>query len=512
MAAKVHEPTMELDADAITRVLRDVLTGKRKGTPELLALVRQSQSRQIGKRRKLEAETSAPLVAEPAQAAPADAEPRKRRHYKAALNVKLVRMKRQSGDYWVARWNDPVTGASKQESLSRLGLKDEDDCRTWVADKARTLAEQRAAVAAGVAVVTKTPVADAVKLFYESQANELKASTLRVYRESTRPFVAWAFKHLPIIEGVQGKSLTAFRDYFMALGWHGYAKGKGTPKGARVESKHKRSAGQQNKIIRALRTVLNFWRLRGLTPHLSSDTIRDSLKFRKAPKPAPVFMRQGEIRKLLEAAKRHDENLGHDATGREHSPIFDFVAGALLSGMRFGEIANLKWEHVDLDAGEIRLPHTATKTGHARTIGLRESPALAALLARRKLASGGNPWVFGLSETDSKGKAKFSEMRRDVAEGARKRLRKWFASGKFQWHLLRKTCGTFLTCAPAIYGGASSFLSAKRLGHSVDVSEKHYAGNINNIDATATTLEAAMGVADLLPAPVALVKSKVRQA
>lgn len=445
------------------------------------------------------------------KSAPVAAEPRKRRQYKAALNVKLLRMKRTGGDYWVARWNDPVTGASKQESLSRLGLKDEGACRAWVADKAKSLAEQRAAIAAGVAVVTNTPVGDAVKLFYASQQHELKPSTLRVYREATRPFEAWASKHLPIIERVTGPNLTAFRDYFMALGWHGYAKGRGIPKGARVESKRKRSAGQQNKIIRALRTVLNFWRLRGLTPNLSSDTIRDSLKFRKAPKPAPVFMRQGEIRKLLEAVKRHDENLGHDATGREHAPIFDFVAGALLSGMRFGEIANLKWEHVDLDAGEIRLPDTATKTGHARKIGLRESPALAALLARRKLASGGNPWVFGLAETDSKGNARFTPMRRDVAEAARKRLHKWFGAPKFTWHELRKTCGTFLTCAPSIYGGASSVLSAKRLGHSVDVAEKHYAGNINNIDASATTLEAAMGVADLLPAP-ALALAKVRRA
>lgn len=446
----------------------------------------------------------------PAQAA-ADAEPRKRRHYKAALNVKLLRLDREGGTYWVARWNDPASGKPKQESLSRLGLKDEDSCRTWVAAKAKQLAEQRAAIASGVAVVTQTPVSEAVKLFYESQENELKPSTLRVYREATRPFEAWASKHLPIIEQLTGPNLTAFRDYFMALRWHGYAKGTGIKKGARVESKHKRSAGQQNKIIRALRTVLNFWRKRGKAPNLSSDTIRDSLAFRKAPKPAPVFLRQGEIRELLDAAKRHDQNLGDEATGREHFPIFDFVAGALLSGMRFGEIANLKWEHVDLGAGEIRLPHTETKTGHARTIGLRESPALAALLTRRKLASGGNPWVFGLAEPDSKGRVKFSPMRRDVAEAARKRLKKWFGAPKFQWHLLRKTCGTFLTCAPAIYGGASAFLSAKRLGHSVDVAEKHYAGNINNIEASAATLEAAMGVDDLLPAPVAVVKSKARQ-
>lgn len=435
------------------------------------------------------------------------AKPKRRKAARVVLGVKLLHLQREKSSVWVARWNDPVTGDSKQQSLTALGFDNEVACRAWVADKAAQLNAQRAAIKAGVAVVTQTPVAAAVKQFYDAQRNELKPSTLRVYSEATRPLLAWAQTHLPIIETVIGPNLTAFRDAFLARKKLAYARGEGIKPGTRVEAtgkkQRKRSAGQLNKVIRCFRTLFNFWRLRGLTPNLTSDTIRDHLKFVKAPKPAPEFLRAGEIRKLLEACKRHDENLGHDATGREHPPIFDFVAGALLSGMRFGEIANLKWDYVDLDAGEIRLPHTDTKTGHARTIGLRESPALAALLARRKLASNGNPWVFGLTAKDSKGRTRFGPMRRDVAEAARKRLRKWFASGKFKWHLLRSTCGTFLTCAPSIYGGASAFQSAKRLGHSVEVAEKHYAGQLTSIDAGATTLEAAMRIDDLLPAPKA---------
>jgi integrase len=247
------------------------------------------------------------------------------------------------------------------------------------------------------------------------------------------------------------------------------------------------------------------------------------LEFVKAHKPAPVFLRASEIRALVEGCQRHDADTFKVTRERDtesrYAPITAFVVAALLSGMRFGELTHLRWTWVDLEAQEIRLPHDATKTGHARTIGLRESPALAALLARLKLQAGANPFVFGCATTDAKGKVTYQPMRRDVAEAARRRLIakerilkgmgrnahkrqprvESFGAPTFTWHDLRRTCGTFLTCAPSIYGGASAFLSAKRLGHSVAVSEKHYAGNLNNISVDASTLEEAMGIADLLP-------------
>ena len=50
-----------------------------------------------------------------------------------------------------------------------------------------------------------------------------------------------------------------------------------------------------------------------------------------------------------------------------------------------------------------------------------------------------------------------------------------------------------LDCAPAIYGAASAFMSAKRLGHSVTVAEKHYVG-IVKVSPEARTIEQAMQV------------------
>ncbi len=90
----------------------------------------------------------------------------------------------------------------------------------------------------------------------------------------------------------------------------------------------------------------------------------------------------------------------------------------------------------------------------------------------------------------------FAIHRHDLAESTRKRLVRDFGAPAFTWLDLRHTCGTFLTCAPAIYGAASAFLSAKRLGHSVVVSEKHYAGAVT-VAPEIKTLEAALKIDDL---------------
>ena len=60
--------------------------------------------------------------------------------------------------------------------------------------------------------------------------------------------------------------------------------------------------------------------------------------------------------------------------------------------------------------------------------------------------------------------------------------------------MLRRSCGSYLTCAPAIYGAASAFMSARRLGHGVAVAEKNYLGSVKDISPEAKTLEQAMGI------------------
>lgn len=437
-----------------------------------------------------------------------DAKPKPKRRTKARPApqvVKVIRLQRAGGITWAARYQDPATGKTKQESLTRVyGITEEGAARLWAQNKADALRDLRKAISAGQAVTTQTTVADAVKLFNDTKRHELALGTLEVYAEALTPFTAWAAgEGLTHIESLTPAKLTAFRDWLVAQPAYGQLKkhGLGKGKAARVPSKRKPSPETINKKLRAMRTVAGFWRQRRC-PHLTTDAIRDSLKFVKVKRKAPAFLRAPEIRALLQAVARHDAELD-DGKGHTHPPIGDFLQTALLSGMRFAELTALTWRAVDLDAREIRLSENDTKTGHARTVDLDVSPALHALLTHRRVAAGGNPWVFGTTETDSKGKPKHRPMRRDVAEAARKRLVKDYDAPAFYWHLLRKTAGTFLTCAPAIYGAASAFMAAKRQGHSVAISEKHYAGQVKGISPDARTLEAAMQVVDLLPAPAA---------
>ena len=60
----------------------------------------------------------------------------------------------------------------------------------------------------------------------------------------------------------------------------------------------------------------------------------------------------------------------------------------MLTGCRLSGIQKLRWEHVDLDAGELRLPDT--KTG-AKVVHLGE-PAIAVLRSIRR--QNDNPWVI----------------------------------------------------------------------------------------------------------------------
>ena len=78
---------------------------------------------------------------------------------------------------------------------------------------------------------------------------------------------------------------------------------------------------------------------------------------------------------------------------------------------------------------------------------------------------------------------------------AAKRLRaKYEAPEAFSWQVLRSTCGTYLTNAPGIFGAASAYRSAKQLGHSVAVAEKHYVDVARGIQRDARDLEHAMQI------------------
>ncbi|MBK9975011.1 MAG: tyrosine-type recombinase/integrase [Planctomycetes bacterium] len=422
--------------------------------------------------------------------------PRKRRVRTAHPGVKLKRLK--SNGEWVARYMDPETGREKQQTFTAIDITTEPARRAWAIKKSNSIREYRAAVAAGVAVVTYTPIKDALKAYFDTASAEgLKASTLKAYHEGADPFGTWCRKNgVKHTEDLNGPKLEAFRKAFVGRKAYVPDTSEGAGQGAKVIGERRRSPLQVNKCLRAIRTILNQWRIQGTLPKLDSDGIKDALRFQKVTHDTPRFLRASDIKTLLEAAQRHDKatfnyvRKGEDRQNREHhyAPAFEFITAALLTGCRFSELAKLKWSEVNLDAGEIMLTSDRTKTGHGRRIALDVSPALAALLESMKLRRGGRRFVFG----DDRG------LDRNTADRERERLSAAFGAPKFTWHDLRRTCGTFLACAPGVYAGAGAFHAAKRLGHSVLVSERHYAGAVTDIPRDAQTLEAAMGIAKLL--------------
>jgi integrase len=426
-----------------------------------------------------------------------------RRQYKRSPHPGVVLTPRKSAageTTWRARYVDPETGVKVWEKLEHT-LSNHEARRVWAIRKAEALSQRRAELKTGARRRTRTPFDDALKDFWTSCRAQLRASTIATYGHGIRLFERWAKKTgVQLTEDLTPPRLRAFREHLIAGSKRKVV--KGDKRGARVDSDGRRNPVTINTYMTNTKVLLNHWRALGLTPELSKDTISDALKRLPVPREEAEFLRPGDIALLLRAALRHDRvvyvetrdehaGLRQKGTTPRYSPIAPLVMFLLLSGCRRGEALGMRWADIDLDAmdhqsrrvGEIRLRAEATKTKHARVIGLEVSPALRRLLAAMKLRAGeGDVFVFG-------GHERYTH---DLIEAARARLMEEFGAPAFTWQVLRSSCATYLTNAPGIWGAATVFLSARQLGHSVAVAERHYLGVHRGIRREARTLEAAM--------------------
>jgi len=426
-----------------------------------------------------------------------------RRQYKRSPHPGVVLVLRKYADgttSWRARYADPDTGVKVWETLEHT-LSTHEARRVWAIRKAEALSRRRADLATGAPLRTRTPFDHALTAFWTSCKAQLRATTIATYRHGIVHFERWAKKTgVHLTEDLTSHRLRAFREHLIAGGKRKVL--KGSKRGARVDTETLRNPVTINSYMKNTKALLNHWRALGLTPAVSKDAITDALKSLPVPREEADFLRPDSITALLRASLRHDRvvfaetraehaGLRPKGTTPRYSPIAPFVMFLLLSGCRRGEALNLRWLDLDLDAtdhhgrrvGEIRLRAEATKTRHARTIGLEVSPALRRMLATLKLRAGeGDLFVFGGSERYTQ----------DLIEAARTRLMEEFEAPPFTWQVLRSSCATYLTNAPGIWGAATVFLSARQLGHSVAVAERHYLGVHRGIRRDARTLEAAM--------------------
>ncbi|MCX8021482.1 MAG: tyrosine-type recombinase/integrase [Syntrophorhabdaceae bacterium] len=134
----------------------------------------------------------------------------------------------------------------------------------------------------------------------------------------------------------------------------------------------------------------------------------------------------------------------------------DIIIFALNTGMREGEIINLKWEDVDFDRHAIVVKNTKTRV--PRTVPANNT--VIELLSRRRQGRGG--YVFSTS--------------RGTKIGARNLLRSFYGALKkagitsFRFHDLRHTFATRL-----VQGGVDLYTVSKLLGHSQVTTAQRYA-------------------------------------
>jgi integrase len=412
---------------------------------------------------------------------------------------------------WRARWRDPDSGKVVKETLD-VGLRTAELREEWAARKSKALAKRRLELEAGAHRETGTAFEKALDRYFEDH-DHLRAGTLGIYRHAAGKVKAWAKgAGLKSADELRGPNLVALRASLAKQ--RAPAPARGGKRGERRATGRARAPTTVNRDLRAVRTILGYVRKLGLLPYISSDDLADGLERLPVSHEENVFLKPAELRTLLDSALEHDaavyvmtreEHAGRRPLGStaKYQSIAPCVMAAILTGMRYSELVTLDWSQVDLDAldndgnacGEIHLT-SATKTRRARTIDLSVSPALRRLLeAMQKQKAKGR--VFGLTH--------------DAAKSAARRMNaEYGAPERWTWQVLRSTCGSYLTNAPGIFGAASAYRSAKQLGHSVQVAERHYVGVIRGIPSTARTLEAAMQIAEDVERVIEVVEKGAR--
>ena len=202
----------------------------------------------------------------------------------------------------------------------------------------------------------------AERFFAQHVAVRCKPSTLRSYRGALTRWI------LPSLGDVSVRAVE--REHVAAL----HYRLRGTPY----------RANQVLHILNKMFALAEVWGLREAGTH----PVRSIRKYREHKRER--FLSEEEFRRLGRVLD--DVEAGAGAGERGGTPIQASAVAALrllmLTGCRRNEILNLKWEDVDLQAGELKLRDS--KTG-ARVVPL--PPAAGSVLAGLPRVPG-NPWVI----------------------------------------------------------------------------------------------------------------------
>jgi integrase len=431
---------------------------------------------------------------------PSPAEPpRKKRGKRGARKhpgVVLIKPNERTQAGWRARWVDPDRGKTTSKTLPAHAARTLEARQAWAVLKSREIMKRREALESGAVRARGVSLEEAVEIYFSEAATRLRKKTIVGYRKAAARFLAWArLAGVRSCDDLSKGRLLKFRSAVATSLRTSPVKG-GRRGQRRAEEGKRISDFTVNGVLAPMRTILGYLADREFFPYLNDADLRRGLKKESATVEGIEFLDQSEILALVKAAGAHDtitfaetreEHAGSKPRGgtRRYTSVQPLVFVLLLSGMRLNEALTLTWGAIRwAGPGSIRLPGSRSKTKRYRRIDLSVSPMLRKILEI-------------LHEPNADPKGRVLEITPHEAKAAALRLRKLGAPEAFTWQALRRTCSTFLNCAPGIFGAASAHRSAKQLGHSVAVAEEHYA-DLVVVDPSARTLEAAMGIDDLL--------------
>lgn len=200
-----------------------------------------------------------------------------------------------------------------------------------------------------------------------------------------------------------------------------------------------------NVELRALRTMMNVairWRYLAVNPFARLQQMR-------IPERKPAFLTRNDFQRLLNVVK--------EGWFRE------LIVFAALTGMRRGEVLNLRWRDVDLSRKLVHIETSATfktKAGKSRSVPLCET--VYQLLRSKAIGHTGDDLVFTRHGQQIKEDYVTHKFKGYVVKaGLDTRLR---------WHSLRHTFASWL-----VQDGVSLFAVQKLLGHSTSEVTQVYA-------------------------------------
>ena len=250
-------------------------------------------------------------------------------------------------------------GRSRRLTIGRHGAITADEARERAARIIARIKSWDDPAPPGRAPVTVAELAE--RYLEEHVAIRCKPGTRVLYRAAVRQYIVPALGETPV-SSVRREQVAALHH---AL--------RETPYAA-------------NRAVHLLARILDVAEDEGLRPRGAGNPCRSIEKFPE--RPHDRFLSEDELRRLgrvLEAAA--------GGGGGASPAAVAAIRLLILTGCRRSEILGLRWEHVDLEAGELRLPDS--KTG-ARLVPL--SPAAAEVIADLPRVPG-NPWVISGRKT-----------------------------------------------------------------------------------------------------------------